>query len=535
MRQALFLCALFGVFAGCQRAEDTPRALAQNPSKQLEVSSQHRSPGRGPLPKPYTRKPLETLEVTHGVASSPDGQRAALIWSRANRAATMHVRVALPDGGYRLLHARAEASADYTATIRVDGLEPGTTYSYAVWFSAPGPSQGPLVYSAQARGVTRTQPDDASPVALSMAWGGDIAGQNVCRDAREGFAIMRHIPAQELDFFLGLGDLIYADNRCRIRGAYGNAQVPAAFTLSRDLEGFRAHWRYNRADQGYQAVLARTPLVAIWDDHEVINDFGPAHDQPAPRPGKDKKTPHLLPLGLQAFREYNPAPIHAADPKRLYRALRWGEHAELFILDTRQYRDSNSAPDRDDQPKTMLGAAQRAWLQQALKASDATWKIIVSSVPLSVPTGLPGKRDGWASAGDRTGFSRELAAIVRAQRADGVKNVLWITTDVHFAAVFRYTPDAKAPEFAFHEVITGPLSAGLFPNKAYDRSLGAERLFFYGPVKGELRRAKGRRRYEEAKRWMSFGKLDVSPGGLLGVQIINGLGQQVHQLWLRPR
>jgi len=117
-----------------------------------------------------------------------------------------------------------------------------------------------------------------------------------------------------------------------------------------------------------------------------------------------------MPLGLQAFADYTPIPGAQDAPPRLYRSLRWGRNAELFVLDTRQYRDPNFAEDTGAQPKTMLGPDQLAWLKQALVESDARWKVIVSSVPMSIPTGFPPEngRDGWANFDQSTGYEREL-------------------------------------------------------------------------------------------------------------------------------
>lgn len=45
---------------------------------------------------------------------------------------------------------------------------------------------------------------------VRFAWGGDISGQNVCRDGSEGFPVMEalnSIPGK--DFFLNVGDAIY--------------------------------------------------------------------------------------------------------------------------------------------------------------------------------------------------------------------------------------------------------------------------------------------------------------------------------------
>src|SRR3990172_5225866 len=124
-------------------------------------------------------------------------------------------------------------------------------------------------------------------------------------------------------------------------------------------------------------------------------------------------------VGRQAFFDYWPLSPPADDPTRLYRRVRWGELAEIFILDTRQYRSANSQT--DDPSKTMLGAAQKRWLTEGVLGSDATWKIVVSSVTLSVQT-----NDGWAK---RTrgrevtspGYEAELTSIVRQFSDRGVK------------------------------------------------------------------------------------------------------------------
>ena len=105
----------------------------------------------------------------------------------------------------------------------------------------------------------------------------------------------------------------------------------------------------------------------------------------------------------------------------------------------------------------MLGREQLTWLKEKLAASDARWKVIVSSVPMSIPTGLPAVpngRDGWANFDQTAGYERELLDILRFMHAHGIRNSLWITTDVHFAEAFRYTPFTDDPGFAAYELVT---------------------------------------------------------------------------------
>jgi alkaline phosphatase D len=306
---------------------------------------------------------------------------------------------------------------------------------------------------------------------------------------------------------------------------YGNAQLPGDFGPATDLASFWAHWRYNRADPASQGLLSNTSYVGVWDDHEVINDFGPLTDvgtAPPYTPGV-----HLLPIGLQAFLDYTPI----ATAPRLYRSLRWGQHLELFVLDTRSYRDANFALDSQQHPKTMLGKEQLAWLEQGLVRSDATWKVIVSSVPLSIPTGFPvtNGRDGWANFDQATGFENELLNLFRLMAENGVDNTVWITTDVHFAEAFRYLPFPDRPNFAVHEIATGPLNAGIFPNRNVDPTLNPQVLFFHGPgTPADVTN------WEQAKEWFNFGTLEVGANGGLTTEVIDTAGETLFSRTLEP-
>jgi alkaline phosphatase D len=455
-------------------------------------------------------------EVSHGVVVGDVTPRSAVLWARGDRGGTLRVR--LSGGPHRRIESvRVKAEDDWTGQVRLDGLAPGRRYFYRVRFDRGGRS---------ARGSFRTPPTETKGAPVRLAFGGDVAGQNVCRDAVEGFPILGTIHTWRPDVFVGLGDMIYADNACAATGMYANAQLAGDFGPAIDLPGFWAHWRYNRADTASRRLLGDTSYVGVWDDHEVINDFGPLTDvgsAPPYPPGL-----HLLPIGLRAFLDYTPV----ASAPRLYRSLRWGRHLELFVLDTRSHRDANSAPDSPQQPKTMLGREQLAWLKQGLAGSDATWKVIVSSVPMSIPTGFPATngRDGWANFDQTTGFENELLDILRFMAENGVDNPVWITTDVHFAEAFRYTPFPEHPDFAVHEIATGPLNSGIFPNRNVDPMLNPEVLFFHGPPTPADVTS-----WEEAKRWFNFGTLEVGAAGDLTAQVIDTAGDPQFSLTLEPR
>ncbi len=499
---------------------------------------------------------------------------SAVLWVQAERAGTVVVELAAPEGSGeppQRFQTEVAAESDFTAKIKVDGLEPGSVQRWrAAVLSKPEmrPDQAPNnpdatveqqrdplrgaarrrieadsdlavgsapdeaadeVVGEQALGTFRTAPDAYAAAPVRLAWGADLGGQNVCRDAEKGFEIFDAIRDSMPDLFVGGGDMIYADDLCDAVGRYGNPQIPASFGKATDLDGFRAHWRYSRADPGLRRLLASTAYYAIWDDHEVLNDVGPLHDtrdEPPYRAGE-----HLLPLGLSAMLEQNPVGEDPLTPKRLYRSVRWGQHLELLLLDTRQYRDANSAPDSPGQPKTLLGREQLTWLKQRLADSDATWVVVASSVPLSIPTGWPpeGGRDGWANLDGQGGFEHELRGILEHAAANGRHKLLFISADAHFGAAFRYQPFPERPEFVVHELVAGPLERRRQQHREFDPDLGAERLFQHAPASRDAVTD-----YAEARKWFSFGELRIDAAGELTATLRGVDGEPLYTLRLTP-
>ena len=218
-------------------------------------------------------------------------------------------------------------------------------------------------------------------------------------------------------------------------------------------------------------------MYVQWDDHELVNDSGAnwSYWRPGPRRGY----PSLVQVGRQAMFLYAPIEPHPEEPYRVYRSFRWGQDLELFLLDARSYRSRNDLADTPDAHKTLLGDAQLAWLKRGVAESAATWKVVSSNVPLSIPTGSRAAvfgRDGWANGtapdfSSRTGFERELFDLLAHFDRAGVRNLVFVTTDVHFAAALAYAHDADGDgrPLRFHEFVSGPLSAFSAPAVGQDR------------------------------------------------------------------
>lgn len=478
--------------------------------------------------------------VTHGVAVGEVTDSKAVVWSRGDRDGTMHITLTGPNGGPERT-VPITYRTDFTGKIVLRDLKADTEYRYKVWFTEPAneskkddkessvnDKNAPATETHGAgEGSFRTAPPPGARRAARFGFGGDLAGQNVCRDAEEGFPIMATLAQTPMDFFVGLGDMIYADALCESTGHYGNAQMQGNFQQSAAVSQFWSHWSYSREDAGFQTLLSRVPYYAVWDDHEVVNDFGPESDMRDTAPYRAGV--HLIPTALRAFLDYNPFVLPRELPIRLYRSVRWGRHLDMFILDTRLFRDPNKQDDDPEHPKTLLGTQQLAWLKKGLAASDATWKIIVTSVPLSIPTGHPPEngRDGWASGDGKTGFEQELLGLLDHLRKQHVRNVVFIAADVHFATALRHRPFKDDPAFVVHEFVAGPLNAGLFPREELDPTLNPERLLYFGPDRPV-------ETWSKARNWMNFGLVDIDRRGTLRFAIHDVSGKPVRQLTLKP-
>jgi alkaline phosphatase D len=328
---------------------------------------------------------------------------------------------------------------DFTVTVPLENLSPGTRYRYNILVKDPDQRSAPGQRGAQ--GEFTTLPDPAVSAPVTFAWSGDLGGQEHCRQGEAGYPILDIIREHKPDFFLFLGDTIYADHVC-----LSPPNELGSHFIATTLQEYRAKHHYQRGAAALRRLLESVPVYVMWDDHEVKNNFaGPFEPQMA--------------AGLQAFREYWPIHTDMSEPHRLYRMIRYGADLEMFLLDTRQYRSRNADPDGPG--KSMLGSAQLQWLLERLASSTARWKVIVTSVPLSIPKGggpaVPGY-DGWAGGSDGTGFERERQAIVDAILRKRITDVVFLGGDVHWVQANVYDPNQDGVT-DFHEFVSGPLSA----------------------------------------------------------------------------
>lgn len=452
----------------------------------------------------------------------PDG---AVLWARTEAPAELTFEIS-SDASFattlQRLPARTEAARGLTVQLEARGLQPATRYHWRVVSAAAAatPVQASFV-TAPAAGQARS---------VKLLFGADLGGQGFGRLAegnpggQTGWPIFEAMRAEAADAFVALGDMIYSDRPLGAEAPDRTFPKGNRFQLPKPgpgwvatLEDFRRDWLYHRSEAHLDRLLRSTALVATWDDHELVNDSGGPELVHGPRPdeldrdarlrngdpsrprGADQRrqavfhNPGLYRAGRQAMFEWNPLPLLPADAgsdpalspegRRLHRSLRWGAQLELVVLDTRSFRDPRYRTDSDAAPKTLLGAAQKAWLKERLARSDALWKVVVSSVPLSSSSGserdAEGRvyRDAWSpvDAGNPYAWGRELREIVAHMKRERVANVVFLTADQHHSNLIAYDPDGDG-EADFHEANVGPLRAGPGSGRL-DPTLGPRLLF----------------------------------------------------------
>jgi len=378
---------------------------------------------------------------THGVASGDVTDTSVILWTRVDAEAEVTAQVAL-DGQFEQVVAtekvQAEAEDDFVVKASIEGLDPDGSYFYR--FLSPDGTASPT-------GTFLTAP--AADVARDVvfAYSGDSA------DYLQPFTLLTTLRQDDPDFFIYLGDTVIADPEAAPPGGWETPLAVAGVPTATTLPEYRQLYKNNREDEHLAGLMAATSTYAIWDDHEVVNDFA-----------GETVDPDMLAAGRQAFLEYMPIRQSPDDPNRLYRSFRWGKDVELFILDERQYRSAEAFcydeegeeeqfPTRigeeacveglRDPSRTILGTEQKEWLKQALLDSDAKFKFIINEVPISEFILLP--YDRWE------GYPAEREELLNFITDNGIENVVFLTTDLHGAVV-------NTLENGCMEIITGPIA-----------------------------------------------------------------------------
>ncbi len=268
-----------------------------------------------------------------------------------------------------------------------------------------------------------------------------------CQNYSQGYyAAHRDLAEQKPDFVLWLGDYIYES--AGEDGADANDRVHLGPEPTTIVE-YRNRYALYKSDPQLKAAHAACPWFALWDDHEVENNYaGLTPQDPADAAGFAARRA----IAYQAWWEHQPTRLAAPEGSeyRIYREAAWGELLTLALLDGRQYRSDQACgevarsldpacPETTDPARTMLGAEQEQWLYDTLDASTAVWNVLGNQVVMADATfnGAVLNYDQW------DGYPVERERILQHLAAAAVPNVVVITGDIHLAAVAQLSAAAN--------------------------------------------------------------------------------------------
>jgi alkaline phosphatase D len=351
-------------------------------------------------PVPFTTDPF-----TLGIASGAPREDSVVLWTRLaprpleggglpDEAIRVEWQVS-EDEAFSNVIARGSEQAvsalGHSVHAEVHGLRPARTYWYR--FRAGG-ALSPI-------GRTRTAPAGGSrPARVRFAFPS-------CQMYEQGyFGSYRDMASRDLDLVVHLGDYIYEKSWGSNHVRKHEVGIPST------LHEFRDRYALYKLDADLQAAHAAFPWLAIWDDHEVADDYADDRSYTTRDPAQFLK---MRAAAYQAYWEHMPLPAQAR-PKgpsaTIYESYRYGQLLDIMLLDDRQYRSQPACvgsgrpttvpdcPERMQEARTMLGATQEAWLDAEIRNSKARWTVVAQQTLMAqFDRGTDGAHrywmDGW--------------------------------------------------------------------------------------------------------------------------------------------
>lgn len=514
--------------------------------------------------QPNNASPSQAL-FPQGVASGDPQTDAVILWTRvesALRSVDLTVQLAADENFVTLLAEQqilAEVEWDHTVRVLIDGLEPDTHYYYR-FMTQDG--------SASRTGRTRTSPKEDSDKALNIAvFSCQDYEQGFFTAYRQMILDDASAPEhKKIDFILHVGDFIYEairgpetvgetdlrgnqidlnnpDGTRRRVGTFpsGGKQNKRKWIIPTGLEDFRHLYKVYMTDPDLQDARALFPFVQTWDDHELDNDYWQSYYKTQSvadiKVASNKAWFEFIPAALSMggrdnadhhAKDFSFAPVSNApaedfdenylsrEPNNLaaigtmtiYRSVRWGKMAELFVVDGRSYRGPRGLPQelltigrhpypegpidpelinimnegrnynggnppekvtylgqlidnpRKDAPLgSMLGEKQKKWLQSGLKSSQAKWKLLGFNVGLMRHGFDDSFREGgglnkilWTDGWD--GYPAERRELTQFVNSEQLSNVVCLTGDrhAHMAGYVYDDFDSDKPEIVMTEL-----------------------------------------------------------------------------------
>ncbi len=349
-----------------------------------------------------------------------------MLWVQTKQAAEVHFVYQIKDESQpprRTEKIMTSKSTAFTAHLKADSVQPGNHYSYHLYINdILVQLPYPLEFQTQQIWKWRGDPPNFSMLTSSCAYVNQTEHDRPGKPYGGDYRIFSSMNTHKAEFMVWLGDNIY------LREPDWNSTT-----------GIHARYTHTRSIAELQPFLSSTHHYAIWDDH----DYGPNDSDK----GFFNKN-----ATLEAFKYFWGNPTYGVgDIKGVTTAFQWGD-ADFFLLDNRWYRD----PDKIEKSgKTVLGQQQLEWLLNNLVTSTATFKIVA----------MGGQFLSTAAEYEiysANGYDKERQLIIDFIHRHAIKNVVFITGDVHFSemSVLKETEKPTIYDLTFSTMTAGSNTQG---------------------------------------------------------------------------
>ncbi|MGB2164811.1 MAG: alkaline phosphatase D family protein [Flavobacteriaceae bacterium] len=255
-----------------------------------------------------------------------------------------------------------DSNKDFTHQWKLDDLQAGKKYRVKIYAR---PQRGQKITDS-IFGQFLLPADENTPKDIKFCVV-SCHDYNRRDDMENGHKIYPSMSKLQPDFYVHTGDIEYMDK-------------PFPYAMTEELMRFK--WNRLFALPFQRSFYNNHTSYFMKDDHDVGYDDS--------YPGKDYGTV-TFERGLEIFDEEQ-FPTYS----KRYKTIRWGKDLQIWIVEGRNYRNQNYLEDGPD--KTIWGATQKQWFYDTVNASEATFKILITSSPILGPD-RKNKNDNLSNSG----------------------------------------------------------------------------------------------------------------------------------------